>query len=343
MPISQVHHKFRQQSVWFLLLISLFCTGIELSARTYRFGMIPWIAYSPLHVAEVKGFWKNLGINVEVVPYYTNPELYNAIASGQVDISMDMIGSMVGMHQSGVPVKILGESDWSHGGDKIIIKQNLDSARLKAKPIGVYLNKPSVTFFLQKFLNDNKVKISEVKVIELTMQELADRFIDETLSVILNCDPDALRAERKGEGRLAATSADYSGCIPEGFVARSDILEKIPADDQVKIFRGWVKAVKWIHNPSNWDEYRSILNTVTFKNDGPFTDNDLREMLRSVRIHPYSTQFRRNSNPEGLKKYLQDLHDFLAENKQLVHDYQVTEILHNENLLEALKIESDRE
>jgi len=309
--------------------------------RVYRFGMVPWIAYSPLHVAAELGFWKKLGVEVTVVSYPTNPSMYRGIAGGDVDLCMDMIGSMVGMYLDGVDVKILGETDWSHGGDKIIVKRDLDVARLKARPIGVYLDKPSVTFFLNRFLQDWGLKLSDVRIQELTMQELADAFIDGKFNVILNCDPEALRAERDGEGRQGVTSADFAGIIPEGFVSRSDRFAAIPRDDLVKIFRGWVQAVRWLHDSRNWNEFRRILNSRTFQGDGPYTEADMQDMFRSVRIHPAATQARRNISADGLRGYLQSVHAFLKDNDMLEREFFLDDILDNSALIDALKLEGE--
>ncbi len=307
--------------------------------RTYRFGMVPWIAYSPLHVAEDLGLWRKLGVDVKVVSFPTNPALYRGIASGDVDLCMDMIGSMVGMVLDGVDVKVLGETDWSHGGDKIIVKRDLTLARLKARPIGVYLAKPSVTFFLNRFLKDWNLSLSDVRTQELTMQELADAFIDGRFNVIINCDPEALRAEHDGEGRQSTTSADFDGIIPEGFVGRADRVAAIPFADQVKIFRGWIQAVRWLHDQKNWAEFRRILNQRTFKDDGPFADPDLLDMFRSVRIHPARTQARRNTPGTGVHSYLHELHGFLRDNKLLTRDWSVEKLLDNSALREALRLE----
>jgi len=309
--------------------------------RVYRFGMVPWIAYSPLHVAAELGFWRKLGVEVTVVSYPTNPAMYRGIAGGDVDLCMDMIGSMVGMHLDGVDVKILGETDWSHGGDKIIVKRDLDVARLKARPIGVYLAKPSVTFFLNRFLGEWGLKIADVRIQELTMQELADAFIEGKFSVILNCDPEALRAERDGEGRQGVTSADFAGIIPEGVVSRADRFASIPRDDLVKIFRGWIQAVKWLHDPRNWNEFRRILNSHTFQADGPYSETDMQDMFRSVRIHPAATQARRNISAGGLRGYLQSVHDFLKDNDMLEREFFMDDILDNSALIEALKLEGE--
>ncbi len=100
----------------------------------------------------------------------------------------------------GVPLTLIGETDWSNGGDKIITKQNIKIEQLKGGKIGVYLNKPSVTFFLNKFLVQNQIRLSDVGIIELEPEAMTDNFISGRLKVIVNYNPQALRAERKGNG-----------------------------------------------------------------------------------------------------------------------------------------------
>ncbi len=56
------------------------------------------------------------------------------------------------MYMDGVPLTLVCETDWSHGGDKILIKKDTDLSEIKGKTIGVYLNMPSVTFFLNQYL-----------------------------------------------------------------------------------------------------------------------------------------------------------------------------------------------
>jgi len=74
--------------------------------------MIHWIAYSPLNVALEKGFWKDQGIDVEVINYGSNQELNSALENFYIDIALDMMGSWVGMILDGVDLTLIGETDW---------------------------------------------------------------------------------------------------------------------------------------------------------------------------------------------------------------------------------------
>ncbi|WP_460033348.1 ABC transporter substrate-binding protein [Megalodesulfovibrio paquesii] len=303
-------------------------------ARPYKIGMIHWIAYSPLNVAEVKGLWKELGLEVEVVNFGSNQELNGALENKRIDIACDMMGSWVGMYMAGAPLKIVAETDWSFGGDKIIVKKGVTPEQLKSSPVGIYLNQPSVTYFLNKYLASINVPLKDMQLVELEPEALADNFISGRFQAIVNYDPQALRAEREGNGEVIATSASWEGVIPEGLVARADVLAEIPRADLIKIIQGWAKAVEWSKDSANWTEYMTILNEKTFEGEDAYSEADLKAMLDSVRIHDRATQLARNK--DGLAQYLTDLHVFLKDNGLLAKDFAPADLLASDVAVEAL-------
>jgi NitT/TauT family transport system substrate-binding protein len=318
-----------------LMVLALLVFDTPALARDYKIGMIHWIAYSPLNVAEVKGMWKDQGVSVSVVNFGSNQELNNALEHKRIDIACDMMGSWVGMYMAGVPLKIVGETDWSHGGDKIIVKNGVDAAALKGMQVGIYLNQPSVTFFLNKYLDQIGLKLSDVKPVELEPEALADNFISGRFKAIVNYDPQALRAEREGQGQVIATSATWDGVIPEGLVARQDVLNDIPHEDLVKVFKGWAAAVAWSKDAANWAEYMTIMNDKTFEGEPPYSEADLKGMLDAVRIHDAKTQLEQNQT--GLPAYLTALHEFLKANGLLAKDFAPADLLETSAVVEALK------
>lgn len=304
-------------------------------ARGYKVGTVAWIAYSPLNVADAKGFWKDQGLEVEVITFGTNQELNSAVENKRIDYALDMLGTWAGMYAQGAPIKILGETDWSNGGDKIIAKQDVDLTKLKGQTLGVYLNQPSVTFFLNKFLATNGLKLSDVEIVEMDPVGMSDNFISGRLPMIVNYDPEALRAEREGKGKLVATSATYAGVIPEGFAGHADVIKAIPEADQIKFFTGWLRAVKWSKDPANWNEYREILNGKTFGSKN--SDEDLKAMLASVLVHDAKEQLARNQPGGGVEQYLGELKGFLDQNGLLKKPFAPGEVLARESLLKALQ------
>ena len=96
----------------------------------------------------------------------------------------------------------------------------------------------------------------DIETVELEPEVLADNFIAGRFDVIVNYDPQALRAEREGDGQVAATSASYEGVIPKGLVARADVLESIPEVDLSKIITVGSKQ-SMVKDPPirHWEEY----------------------------------------------------------------------------------------
>jgi NitT/TauT family transport system substrate-binding protein len=320
-------------SIIFVLVLSSMA-----QARIYKIGVVPWTGWSPSHVADVKGFWKEEGVDVKVFNFPSNMATNTALKNKRIDIGFDMIGTAIGLYLEGVPIVVIAETDWSHGGDKIIVKKDLDATQLKGSSVGVYLNQPSVAYFLNHYLSTIGLKIADVRMVEMETSALADKFISGLFKVTVSYDPDALRAEREGNGKVVATSATYEGSIPEGMMALEDNLKSIPREDLIKIFKGWVKAATWIRDPANWKEYMEILNTHTFKEDEPYSETDLQDMVTAVRVHDATGLLERNQDGGGLHTYLTDLKAFLTTNNMLKRDFTPEEIFDNTAIVEALGI-----
>jgi NitT/TauT family transport system substrate-binding protein len=319
-----------------LLTIGMLLLSASAEAKTYKLAMLQRIAWSPATAAEAKGFWTDEGVDVKVVVCANTLQLFTVFKEKRVDIVFDMIGTGVGYYMNGLPVRIIAETDWSHGGDKIIVKKDTDITAIKGKPIGIYQNSPATLYFLDKYLSGINQKISDIRLAEMEPDSLASHFIAGYFNVIVCYEPEASRAEKNGKGKVVATSANYEGVIPEGMIALEEILAAIPKEDLVKILKGWVKAVKWTQQPDNAKEYSEIMRQHLFK-DQKYSDSELTAMLTDVRIHDAKVQTERNKDGGGAILYLQDLKRFLEENKLLKKDFAPKEIFDNRAIVEALK------
>ncbi len=282
-------------------------------AEAIKVGMVEWIAYAPLHVAAEKGIWKELGVEVAVQNYSSNQDLNSALESGRIDIALDMLGSWVGLRQQGKPIVILGQTDWSNGGDKVIAKKGYDLKKLKGSSVGVYLNQPSVTYFLDQYLRTAGLGIQDVRIVELDPQPMTDNFIAGRMNLIVNYDPEAIRAEREGNGSVVATSASYPGVIPEGFATTTRYVQHVPQDTLVNFFRGWYRAVKWTDNPANWAAYQTILKGKVFSNGSTLSEADLAEMRHSVKVFGADSSERLHGAHGEVAEYLKRLEVFLKD------------------------------
>jgi len=322
-----------KQMTMIIMALTLIFTGIA-HARTLGIGVVPWAGFSPAHVADEKGFWKALGTDVEVIGYENNINMKKALVHKRIDFAIDVSGIWVNLFMEGTPVTILAEIDWSFGGDKLIIKKDMNPASLKGQPLGVFSN--AVIPMVHKYLTENNLTLSDVQLIEQKVEELPSNFISGRFKAVVCYDPFAIRAEKEGNGKLAATSATYPGCITDSFAARTDVLKDIPKTDVVNIFKGWIKAVDWLNDKNNQKEYFDILNKRTFEGDSPYSEAELKEILSGVRIHDAAMLTKQNRENGGMSLYLKDFKTMLKENNMLKKDFSTQDIFDNTAIMEAL-------
>ncbi len=306
-------------------------------ARTYKIATVAWAGWSPINVAEAKNFFKEEGIDVKVVTTENPLQVMSLFKEKRVDLAFDMIGTIAGLYMDDLPITIIAETDWSHGGDKIILRSDKEASSVKGKIVGVYMNTPSLTYFLNLYFSGIGLKTSDVRITEMDMKTLADNFIAGRFDMMMGYDPDATRAVKDGKGKVVATSASYEGSLPEGIMVLNEVLKDIPKADLAKILKAWIKAVRWTQNPSNEKEYFSILNSHTFKGSPPYSEADLKQMLSEVRIHDVKAMSERNKTDGGLYKYLEDLKTFLSSNNLLKKEFKPSEIFDNTMIMEVLK------
>lgn len=292
------------------VLVGLLMVTAPAFGAAYKIGVLPWAGCAPAHVAAEKGYWSAEGVEVRVFTLPNGPAIQNAMEKGLLHVGFEMIGGVAMLARRDVAVSILAETGWSHGGDKIIIREGVGPDEIRNKPVGLYHLHPSVIFFLQKYLDGLGLSAADLRLVEMVTDALSDKFIDGVLDIIVNYDPDADRAVKAGNGRVAATSADYPGCIPEGLLIMNRVREVIPEADLVKILKGWVRAAEWIADPANRDAYLKILGERTFKGEVP--EDALPDMAGAVRLHDPATLAERNRDGGGLPEYLAELSVFLG-------------------------------
>lgn len=324
-------------SILFIALIVLSLQPIRAKEQNeYNIATVAWMGWSPLHVAHEKGFWADQGIVVNVVDFDNPVVLLEAIRAGRVNFAMDMVGTVVGEYMTGRSPVCLIETNWSDGGDKIIIQSGGALRDFIGMPLGVFLNQPSCLYFLGTYLATQELTLKHFRIVEIGAEDLSAQFVAGRIPVIVNYDPWNQSALTKGNGVLLASSSDYEGCIPEGMWTYRDTLGATPHDDMKKILIGWVKAVEWANQPENREEFFSILRRRTFKNEKNIKDDDLLRLWDNVRIHQPAELYERNRQGGGLDGYLSDLRVFLKKNDRLKRNYDNREIFDNHLIVEVL-------
>jgi NitT/TauT family transport system substrate-binding protein len=306
-----------------LLVLLVTLSTAPCAAEKIRLAISAWAGWTPALAGEAQGMWRDLGIDAVVTVMANDEEVRRALADGRTDLSLAMIGNHVGGIINGQDLVILGETNWSHGGDKVLLRRGLKPADLRGTTVGIYLDQPSVRFFLNRTLRAHGLSDTDVRIAEIVdTGALADAFVDGKYPLIVNFDPEALRALREGDGRVLASSATYPGVIPEGFAMRRGTLSP---DVLERFFRGWFAAVAWTREPANWPTYAGIMRTRAFT--ARTTEADLLTMVAAVRIHDEKTALARNAQDGGLTRYLNEVADYLRASDKLPTTWNVQRVV----------------
>ncbi len=332
-----MHIRMGSSCVIGFLVLLLFHTPAHGADRTvYKIATTAWAGWSALNVADVKGFWKEEGVTVELVHYYGAPVLVDVIMAGKVDLNVNMVGDVVDMQLKGSDMTILAELDWSHGGDQMILKKGVNLHEQLGKPVGIHYNSPAIWYFMQRYLENEGLDFSNFRLVEMGPDDLVNQFTAGRFFMIQHYSPYALSAAQKGNGVVAATSADYPGVIPECVYGLKSHLMKIPRGDLKKILRGIVRGADWLNNPDNLKAYKEILNRETFKDHPDYNDAELSTIIGQVRIHTSERLLEANRDGGNLAGHLTVLRDFLKKHGKLTRDFSVGDIFDNSLILEVL-------
>lgn len=321
-----------------LIIIFIVCNSIfAQKTKTYRISTVNWAGWSFLNVAKEKGIWDELGVSVDVKHFQNGALMHDAMLIGDIDFSMNMLPYMYWMNTHVQPVSMLLETNWSTGGDMFIINPKISLNDQQKKTVGIYVDGYALEFFAGQYLEKEGIDIKNFTFLYMKPDELVQQFIAGRLTAVVLFEPLTSMITSQNKGKVVATTADFPGVIREGLYTFKSRLVSFPKEDMINILRGIIRASRWLQNPANQKEFYSILNNHTFLNEDNFSDKELSEMLKSVKIHTLNDL--KKENFANSTKYFSNLQTFLLKNKMTNKSTNPEELLALEYLSEAVKRE----
>jgi NitT/TauT family transport system substrate-binding protein len=283
--------------------------GGTAGGRVYRIATTPWMGWAFLDVADAKGYWREEGVRVELAPFPDGTSYLDAQIARRADFACAMAGDVawIGAHRSAT--RILLETDWSHGGDKVIVRRGKSLAELAGRPVGVYQARYALPFFLRKVLGPDWKYVAASPKPVFKPEDLIAQFKAGRLDLCVLCDPFA--GELGPEAAVRATSADVAGSIPEVFFGYRDVVDAMPPGDLAGLVRGIFRGMAWMQDPAHEPELLEIVQARSFR-ARPLRDlDDLRAQMRSAPVHAPALLRERNAPGGGLASFLHELHAFI--------------------------------
>ncbi|WP_299794993.1 ABC transporter substrate-binding protein [uncultured Shewanella sp.] len=152
------------------LLITLILTacGQEKPQQPISIAINPWPGYELLYLAETKGFYEKVGINIKLVQTATLSDAQRAYINGRVDgFTSTIVEAVQAQEFGGAPLTVVLLADYSNGGDVILGNQSFESiSDLKGKRVGCEVSSLGI-YILARALAVYDMSLDDVQVVNM--------------------------------------------------------------------------------------------------------------------------------------------------------------------------------
>lgn len=256
-----------KKPICFLLSLSLIVL-LMLSAQTYRaqtpaatqsgapvklkIGYSVWVGYGPLFIARDKGYFKDAGLDVELVKVEDPKDRFTALAGNQLDGLVSTLDTMSQYWKAEAPFKAVLGLDESSGGDGIVTKPEITSVKdLKGKQIGVNVGSVS-QFFLEYVLQQNGMSSSDMTLVKMKQGDVPAALAAGRIDAGVTWEPHLTKSVQNG-GKLLISSKETPGLIVDILILRSDVMKNNPSAAP-GLVKAWLRAIDyWKANPDDAD------------------------------------------------------------------------------------------
>lgn len=238
-------------------LLGLMSLG-AVSAAPIKIGYSDWPGYTVLEVAKQKGWFKDAGLDVDLVWFEYSPSI-DAFSAGKIDGVTIVAGDALVTGASGAKSKIVCLIDYSEGSDMIVGAPGIESIKdLKGKKVGVELTLVEHELLLQA-LKVNGMSQSDVELVGTATDKTPQALQSGQVSAIGAWYPISGQALKTVPGsKKLFTSADAKGLIfdviavnPTSYAAHKDEWKKITAI--------YYKCVDYLKDPKTMDDAVKIM------------------------------------------------------------------------------------
>jgi NitT/TauT family transport system substrate-binding protein len=212
--------------------VGLLIVSFAQADETIRILCPTWSGFAPVFVAADQGYFKKLGLTVDIKFEDERPNVMAAMARGDIEMDMRTIGEYQGRPRGPeTPGIIIGTIDQSLGGDGVIAAGTITSAAdLKGKIVASEPNIPG-RLLLQLALKQAGLSLADLSLKDISTPDTVAVFSDSSIAAVATFQPFMAQALDKLPGRkphILLSSKDYPGLIVDALIVRQNDLAKSP-------------------------------------------------------------------------------------------------------------------
>lgn len=255
----------------------------------------PWPGWFFWFLVEEKGFFEKHDVKVKLEWFPVYSDSLQALATGRVDANSQTLSDTIAPLSKDIKLKAVLVNDNSNGGDAIVSTQYINSITdLKGKTVATELGTVD-HFLLLTALEQNGMSGSDIKYVNMTVNDAGPAFISGKVDVAVLWEPFQTIAVNEGKGKVLFSSKDTPGLIPDLLVFREEVV-KDRAEDVQNIVDAWFDAQAYFaeheqeaidlmakHAETTPEDFKTGLDSVSMftvdDNVKAFTDMDSYESL----------------------------------------------------------------
>ncbi|HXA14766.1 MAG TPA: ABC transporter substrate-binding protein [Opitutaceae bacterium] len=250
--------KFTRLIACLIVFASLTALRPVLSADTLKIGYSDWPGYTVFEIANQKGWFKDAGVDVQMVWFDYGPSI-DAFAAGKIDADCIVASDAMGAGATGAASKFITIIDYSEGSDMIIGKPGINSIKdLKGQKVAVELGLVE-HFLLLEGLKRNGLSQSDVTLVNTPTNNMPQTLASGSVAAVGAWYPISSQALVSAPGsKPLFTSADAKGLIYDVLAVNPTSLAA-HHDDWAKVAAIYYKCVAYLKDPATRDDAIKIM------------------------------------------------------------------------------------
>lgn len=213
--------------------------------RKYTIGIVTWVGYGPLFVAQEKGFFEDEGLEIDIKIMDGPGEREAGYLAGSLDLFPNTPDAFAIFATQGAKGKMVMPMDESAGADGLVAKKEIANiAELKGKAVGFQSGITS-HFFLLYLLDTVGLSGKDVKQKNLGAGEAGAAFVAGNLDAAVTWEPWLTKARGLLGGHVLATSKDTPGLLVDVLMASPEMMEK-HRSDVIAFMHAWFRTVEYM-------------------------------------------------------------------------------------------------
>lgn len=238
------------------------------AATPVTLGIVPWIGYAPIYVADAKGFFEAQGLSVKLVNFNDPSTIPGAIYSGQVTAGTLTYDQVIGTNAKGWHLKVVMPIDYSAGADAMVSTDDITSvSQLKGLKVAYAPLTPS-DFLLGYALKQAGLTKNDINSINVPAEGVPGVMIGGSTKVGVTYEPSVtgiLQADGGKKFHVLFSSKQAPGLITDVLVVKPKTIDSDPAMI-TSFIKAFVQAEDYMK--SNPDDADAIIGKALGE-DGP--------------------------------------------------------------------------